>query len=99
MRSRRRAVVGEHMAAENAHDFERCIGAFGHPRYEVVATGEVYEGAKRVDALLLENKRAFPDFHFDVRRMRDADDAVVVEVDVRGTHLGTCGGLAATGRA
>ena len=99
MHNRRRAVVGEHIAAENAHDFERCIGAFGHPRYEVMATGEVYDGAKRVEVLLLENKRAFPDFHFDVRRMRDADDAIVVEGDFRGTHLGTWRGLPATGRA
>jgi len=98
MRAMRRAAVVEHMTAENAHDFERCIGAFSHPRYEIIATGEVYDGAKRVEGLLFENKRAFPDFRFDVRRMRDAEDAVVVEGDFRGTHLGTWRGLPATGR-
>jgi len=99
LRALRRAAVLEHMTAENAHDFERSIGAFGHARYEIVATGETYDGADGVHGFLLENKRAFPDFHFDVRRIRDADDAVIVEGDFRGTHLGTWRGLPATGRA
>lgn len=89
----------EHMTAENGHDFDRCIDAFGHPRYEIIASGEVYDGRGGVASLLLENRAAFPDFHFDVRRMRDADDAVVVEGDFRGTHLGTWRGLPATGRS
>jgi steroid delta-isomerase-like uncharacterized protein len=97
--SRRMKIVLEHMTAENGHEFERSIKAFAHPRYEVMATGEVYDGAEEVASLLDENKRAFPDFHFDVRRMRDADDAVVVEGDFRGTHLGLWRGLPPTGRA
>ena len=44
MRQVREASVREHMEAENAHEFERCIAAFAHPRYEVVATGETWDG-------------------------------------------------------
>jgi steroid delta-isomerase-like uncharacterized protein len=97
--SKRMEIVLEHMNAENGHEFERCINAFAHPRYEIIATGEVYDGPGEVASLLDENKRAFPDFHFDVRRMRDADEAVIVEGDFRGTHLGLWRGLPATGRA
>ena len=92
-------VALEHMNAENQHEFERCIDAFAHPRYEIIATGEIYDGSGEVASLLGENKRAFPDFHFDVRRMRDADEAVIVEGDFRGTHQGLWRGLPATGRA
>jgi steroid delta-isomerase-like uncharacterized protein len=97
--SKRMEIVLEHMNAENGHEFERSIKAFAHPRYEVIATGEIYDGAAEVASLLDENKRAFPDFHFDVRRMREADDAVVVEGDFRGTQQGLWRGLPPTGRA
>ena len=98
-RSKRMEIVLEHMSAENGHEFQRSIDAFAHPRYEVIATGEIYDGASEVASLLEENKRAFPDFHFDVRRMRDADEAVIVEGDFRATHQRLWGGLPPTGRA
>lgn len=48
----------EHMTAENAYEFECCIGAFAHPRYEIVATGETFDGADNVHQLLLQNHTA-----------------------------------------
>lgn len=86
------------MTAENAHAFDEAIGFFARPRYEIVATGEIYEGADRLGELMHENVSAFPDFHFDVERMHHADDAVIVEGTFRGTHLGMWRGLPATGR-
>jgi hypothetical protein len=47
-RARREAVVREHLASENAHDFDTTIATFGHPRYELVATGDVYDGEEAV---------------------------------------------------
>ena len=44
LRDRREAVVREHMQSENVHDFDTTIGTFSHPRYEIVATGDVYDG-------------------------------------------------------
>ena len=94
----REASVREHMEAENAHEFERCIAAFAHPRYEIVATGEVWDGHGDVNALLQENKKGFPDFQFHPQAVHHANDAVVVEGRFTGTHLGSWRGLPPTGR-
>lgn len=91
-------LVNEHMHFENAHDFPVCIGKFGHPRYEVVADGEIFDGADRVNQFLSENRKAFPDFVFQPTRVSPTPDAVLVEGRFTGTHLGPWRGLPATGR-
>jgi BRCT domain type II-containing protein len=48
LRARRESIVRAHMESENAHDFDTTIGTFGHPRYELVATGDVYDGEEAV---------------------------------------------------
>jgi steroid delta-isomerase-like uncharacterized protein len=98
LRKRREAVCIGHMTAENAHDFDEAIGRFHHARYEIVATGEVYDGEAEVARLMLENKGAFPDFHYDFGRIHHSDEAIVVEGTFTGTHGGTWRGLPATGR-
>ena len=98
LRAKREEVCVAHMTAENAHDFERAIGLFAQPRYELVATGEVYDGAAELDRLMQENVSAFPDFRFDLEKLHHADDAIVAEGVFRGTHEGTWRGLPATGR-
>jgi steroid delta-isomerase-like uncharacterized protein len=87
------------MEAENAHDFPRCIAAFSHPRYEIVATGEIWDGSSGVNSLLHENERGFPNFRFNPQAMHHADSAVIVEGRFTGTHSGSWRGLPATGRA
>lgn len=67
LRAKREATVLEHMGAENAHEFERCIEAFSHARYEIVPTGEIWDGKDGVNTLLLQNKTAFPDFKWPSR--------------------------------
>ena len=42
--------------------------------------------------------KALPDFGIAVQRRHVADDAILVEVVIRGTHLGGWRGLPATGR-
>jgi steroid delta-isomerase-like uncharacterized protein len=98
LRRQREQTCRAHMTDENAHAFERCIAAFAHPRYEIVPTGEVFDGGQRVHTLMLENKAAFPDFHFGVEELHHADAAVIVEGTFRGTHDGPWRGLPATGR-
>jgi steroid delta-isomerase-like uncharacterized protein len=95
---RRVEIVNEHMRLENAHDFPACIGAFGRPRYEVMANGEVFDGAARVNDFLSENRQAFPDFRFEPTRVSPTVDAVLVEGTFNGTHEGVWRGLPATGR-
>ncbi len=98
IREQREATVREHMEAENAHDFDRCIAAFTHPRYEIVATGEIWDGHSGVNALLLENKKGFPDFQFHPESFHHAPDAVIVEGRFTGTQRGNWRGLPPTGR-
>jgi steroid delta-isomerase-like uncharacterized protein len=98
LRARREELCVGHMTAENAHAFDDAIGFFHYPRYELVATGEVYDGAERLGELMHQNVTAFPDFRFDVARLHHADEAIVVEGVFQGTHLGTWRGLPATGR-
>jgi steroid delta-isomerase-like uncharacterized protein len=98
LQKRREAVVREHMEAENAHDFDRCIAAFAHPRYEIVATGEVWDGHSGVSSLLNENKQGFSDFQFTPEAWHHAGEAVIVEGRFTGTHDGPWRGLPPTGR-
>jgi steroid delta-isomerase-like uncharacterized protein len=98
LRQLREATVREHMEAENAHEFDRCIAAFSHPRYEIVATGEVWDGHSGVNTLLNGNKKGFPNFRFQPETMHHADNAVIVEGRFQGTHDGNWRGLPATGR-
>ncbi|MCW3031880.1 MAG: ester cyclase [Solirubrobacterales bacterium] len=99
LRSRRESVVREHMESENHHDFDTTIGTFSHPRYEIVPTGEVYDGEAAVRSYYEETRRAFPDQRNELVSLRHADDAVIVEFDLLGTHLGPLRSLPPTGRA
>jgi steroid delta-isomerase-like uncharacterized protein len=99
LRARREAVVLEHMESENVHDFDTTIATFGHPRYELVATGDVYDGEEAVRAYFAESRRAFPDQRNELVALHHADDAVIVEFDLLGTHLGPLRALPSTGRA
>jgi|tagenome__1003787_1003787.scaffolds.fasta_scaffold20773253_2 steroid delta-isomerase-like uncharacterized protein len=98
LRRKRDATVREHMESENRHDFEATIGTFAHPRYELCATGDVYDGEEEVRAYFAETRRAFPDQRNELIELHHADDAVVAEVWVRGTHRGPLRGLPPTGR-
>src|SRR4051812_32506878 len=88
VRAQREAVVREHLASENDHDFDTTIGTFGHPRYELVATGDVYDGEEAVRAYFAESRRAFPDQRNELVALHHADDVVIAEFDLFGTHLG-----------
>ena len=97
LRDKRENICLAHMTAENAHDFDTAIGLFTRPRYDIVATGEVYDGSDELHRFMHENVTAFPDFHYDVERMHHADDAIIVEGRYRGTHEGTWRGFRALG--
>jgi len=98
-RAQREAVVREHMDSENRQDFAATLATFAHPRYELMATGEVYDGADEVARYYAASRAAFPDQRNVVRALHHADDAVVVEFDLLGTHSGPFRGVAPTGRS
>jgi steroid delta-isomerase-like uncharacterized protein len=99
VREKREAIVIEHMESENEHRFDDTLETFGHPRYELIATGEVHDGAEEVAAYFTETRTAFPDQRNELIKMHHADDAVIVEALLRGTHLGPLRNLPPTGRS
>jgi steroid delta-isomerase-like uncharacterized protein len=98
LQEQREATVRRHMEAENVHDFDTVIGTFSHPRYELIPSGAVHDGEAAVRAYFRETRTAFPDQRNELISLRHADDAVVVEFWLLGTHRGPIAGVAPTGR-
>jgi steroid delta-isomerase-like uncharacterized protein len=98
LRARRHAVVLEHMESENAHAFDVTLGTFAHPRYELIPSGQVYDGPEEVSGYYASSRLAFPDQRNEVHEIHHADDAVIVEFDLLGTHRGRMLGFEPTGR-
>jgi len=71
--------VLEHMEAENALELDRALGTFAHPRYEIIGTGEAYDGPEEVERYYRESRGTFPDQRNEWISLRHADDAVIVE--------------------
>lgn len=99
LRERREALVREHMQAENDMDFDRALGTFDHPRYELVATGQIYDGPEQVREYYRTTRTAFPDQRNENVVLHHADDAVIAEFDLKGTHRGPFLGMEPTGRS
>src|SRR5687768_5175633 len=98
LRARRETVVRRHMEAENEHDYDAVLGTFAHPRYELMATGQVFDGEADVRRYFEVSRTPFPDQRNELVSMRSTDDGVVVELDLLGTHLGPLAGAEPTGR-
>jgi steroid delta-isomerase-like uncharacterized protein len=98
-RSARVAIVEQHIRLENEHDLEGVLRTFGHTaQYEDEAWGERYEGGDGVRSFYDQLMKALPDLEIEVVRRHVTDDAVLLEVMIRGTQLGEWRGLPATGR-
>ena len=98
IRKKREAIVREHMESENRHEFDVTLDTFEHPRYELIGTGEVHDGPEAVAKYFKDTRRAFPDQRNELRALHHADDAVMVEAVIRGTHKGTLQSLPPTGK-
>jgi len=99
LQERREACVREHLESENAHAFDVTMKTFAHPRYELVATGDVYDGEDEVRRYYQQTRTAFPDQRNEIHAIHHAEDAIIVEFDLLGTHLGPLRGLPPTGRS
>src|SRR5213596_1215986 len=98
LRETRERIVREHMESENRHEFDVTMGTFAHPRYEIVPTGDVYDGNEAVDRYYSETRAAFPDQRNELIALHHADDAVLAEFWLKGTHEGELRGFAPTGK-
>ena len=98
LRAQREAVVRHHMEAENVHHFDEVIDTFSHPRYELIPTDQVHDGEAAVREYFKNTRAAFPDQRNELISLRHADDAVIVEFWLLGTHKGPMMGIAPTGK-
>jgi steroid delta-isomerase-like uncharacterized protein len=96
---RRLELVREHMRSENEHRFEDTLATFDHPRYEIVGTGDVYDGADAVAEYYRSSRAAFPDQRNENTVLHSAENAVIAEFDLVGTHRGELRGIPPTGRS
>lgn len=100
LRQRRLDVIDEHFRSEIDQEFDRTLATFnGHPHYEIMPTGQVYDGDDEVLAYHRNQRTAFPDQRHENVRHHVADDAVISEFDLLGTNLGAFYGLPPTGKA
>jgi steroid delta-isomerase-like uncharacterized protein len=99
LKAHREALVREHMDSENRHEFDVTLGTFEHPRYEIVPTGDVYDGPEEVSRYFRETRTAFPDQRNELIALHHADDAVIAEFWLRGTHQGPLRGIEPTGKS
>jgi steroid delta-isomerase-like uncharacterized protein len=100
LRQRRLRLVEEHFRTEAAQEFDLTLRTFnGHPHYEIMPTGQVFDGDDEVMAYYRTTRTAFPDQRHDDVRFHVADEAIIAEFDLLGTNLGEFYGLPPTGRA
>lgn len=97
MRRARDATIAEHIAAECDHDIERALRTFHRAHYHVYPLALDAPGDQAVGELLGAVFTAFPDFEFIPARTYHAEEAVIVEGAIVGTHRGEWAGIAATG--
>jgi steroid delta-isomerase-like uncharacterized protein len=67
-------------------------------RYDDEPWGDHRTGHDGVRSYYSELMRALPDLGIEVKQRHVASDSLIVEVIIRGTHLGSWRGLPATGR-
>ena len=97
--ARRIRQVEEHVRFENAHDLDGLMSTFGaNGFYDDAPWSERHDGLDGVRRYYETMLRAAPDFHIEVKHRHVAEDCVVLEVELTGTHLGAWRGLPATGR-
>jgi len=96
----RLAIVEEHVQRENRHDLPGLMATFGaQARYDDEPWQDYRVGLEGVRSYYAELLASLPDLAIDIRHRHVASDAIVLEVTIRGTHLGTWrGGMPATGR-
>jgi steroid delta-isomerase-like uncharacterized protein len=99
LREKREAIVKEHVNAENRHDADASVATFFTPRYQVFPMGIIHDGADAVRDLLFGIFAGFPDFKVEIDKTHHSEDAVILEIRMKGTHLGDWAGIKATGRS
>jgi steroid delta-isomerase-like uncharacterized protein len=96
-RAARLRLVEEHVLAENDHDVDATMRTFGEAA-SFQLNAEPLPGRAAVTAFYAELMQAFPDLQIEVKRRHTSDEAVVLEVVIRGTQRAEFRGIPSTGR-
>jgi steroid delta-isomerase-like uncharacterized protein len=100
LRQRRLDLIAEHFRTEVTQEFDLTLRTFGgRPHYEIMATGQVFDGDDEVMGYYRTTRTAFPDQRHDRVRLHVAEDAIIAEFDLLGTNRGEFYGLPPTGKA
>jgi predicted ester cyclase len=97
-RRRRESTITELLEIEQNFDIDRLEKVFPHPRYELIGNNRVYDGLEVCARYLKERRNAFPDYRAEVIALHHADDAVIAEAWVSGTHVGRIESIDPTGK-
>ena len=93
------ALVEEHVRCENAHDLDGVIRTFGSTaRYDDEPWDQHWQGIDQVRQFYSQLMAALPDLSIEIVERHVANETILLEVIIRGTHLGGWRGLPATGR-
>ena len=75
------------MDTEVTKEFDATLATFnGHPHYEIMATGQIYDGDDEVMGYYLSTRTAFPDQRHENARFHVSDDAVIVGIRLAGNE-------------
>ena len=92
-------LVEQHVRYENAHDLEAVMETFSEePYYDERPWGEHHAGLGAVREHYEQLFRAAPNLTIEILKRYVSRDAVILECEIRGTHLGIWRGLPPTGR-
>ena len=99
LRRKREELVIEHMESENRHEFDVDDRDLRPPALRArSAPARSSTAPRRSPRYFEETRTAFPDQRNELIALHHADDAVIVEADLYGTHQGPLRGLPPTGR-
>lgn len=88
-----------HSKAEDARDLDGLIATLAETCvYEIVPTGQRWQGHDGARSFYLTFLSAFPDVHFDLQDIVIGPQGVIEVTRMIGTHRGLWAGLPATGQ-
>ena len=99
LRARREAVLLALMAAQNRSDIPGVIDTSSTRASSWSAPAVSTTAPTRSGAICARSRIAFPDQHYDLIATHHAEEAVICEVWMSGTHRGAIHGFEPTGKS
>jgi steroid delta-isomerase-like uncharacterized protein len=96
----RMKVVDAHIEHESTHEIEPLVATFGaNPEWHNMPGDEVLHGHEAIRTFYAALFAGFPDFYLDIRQKHVAEEAIVVEGYLGGTHRAEWMGIPATSKS